>query len=489
LRALLLILTIFIIFSGCVEEKNVSQSYESAYRGSVNTTPENLPSTALSSEAENIPEIELTSLSSIYMHDNYEIAHEYLFSWDNVPGNESDKLSDYLRNDLGISHEGVAQFVKSDDNKTIRVHFTSGYSTELSLEGNNSYVLITPLRIELEVKEVNGKLYIYKVKGKSVINITEKRYLVYNLSITNNGSKNLDFRLNELNVRDGDNIHNAILKPTIEPGSPHSYIKEILSDLDKETKIKDTNLSPGQTISGSVIFPVTSSYDSSNSSNSSNSLHNESFLLLYKENPITSTSFEKCNEALSTAEQYNYSVIFGVPTYCYGGRDSFELDFEDYPSIWTNYVNRSLVEFFKKIDSDEKLKYSPDIPPVEIVYALKVIPERNITSTIESIISYPESYYPENHFIVVDDTGEELINASIIDKIAVLKNQTYELHSRENLDIPNMDFSNATIVKISYRNVYGWPMVDRASLIDQDFILDDKMNLVEARYHCGNFIG
>ena len=101
----------------------------------------------------------------------------------------------------------------------------------------------------------------------------------------------------------------------------------------------------------------------------------------------------------------------------------------------------------------EKLKYSlrDDIPQTEIVYALKVIPERNITSTIERYISYPDSY-PENHLMVVDDTGEELINKSVraLDKIVILKNQTYERHSGEKVDTPPMHFSNVTIVKISY---------------------------------------
>ncbi len=33
-------------------------------------------------------------------------------------------------------------------------------------------------------------------------NLTEKYYAVYDLSIKNNGSNNLDFKLNELHVRD-----------------------------------------------------------------------------------------------------------------------------------------------------------------------------------------------------------------------------------------------------------------------------------------------
>jgi len=56
---LIFILTIFIIFSGCVEENNVTKSNESAYQGPVNITQGNISSTTLSSEEENIPEIEI----------------------------------------------------------------------------------------------------------------------------------------------------------------------------------------------------------------------------------------------------------------------------------------------------------------------------------------------------------------------------------------------------------------------------------------------
>ncbi|MPN01904.1 hypothetical protein SDC9_149117 [bioreactor metagenome] len=92
----MLILTIGIIFSGCIEENNATQSNESAYQDAVNEAPENISSTNLSSEEENIPEIEVTSFSSIYMHDNTERVYEYIFCWDNVPGNESPSFINYL---------------------------------------------------------------------------------------------------------------------------------------------------------------------------------------------------------------------------------------------------------------------------------------------------------------------------------------------------------------------------------------------------------
>jgi hypothetical protein len=360
---LLFILTICIVFSGCIEGNNVAHSNESVYKGPVNVTLKNQSSITLSSEAEYLPEIEVRSFSSVYIYSNSE---------------------------------------------------------------------------------------------KSEYNITKKYYAVYNLSITNNGSKNLDFKLNELNVRDGDGRYDAILKPTNELVSQYSYRNEILSDFEKETKIEDKTLSPGQTINGSVVFQV-------------NSLYNESFILMYNETPITSESFEKNIRALKIAESYNYSPVFGIPPYndfSNGSVDLFEPNPESYPCIFPNWVNRSVFEYFNKADSDDMLKYpSSKIPQTDIVYALKVIPERNVTMHPKSSVS--------QHLLYVDDTGEELINASSGNGRTVTLN-------------PQTSFSNATLVIISYKNMrmtYG-----PVSFINQDLILDDKLNLIVAKYYCGNYI-
>ena len=129
MRTLIFILTIFIIFSGCIEENNAIQSNESVYQDSVNITLENQSSAALSSKEGNVPEIEVKSFLSIYMHNNNEIANGYFFNWDNVPGNESLRLISYLKNNLNIIWVDNAQIAKINDNETIRV-FTSNNSLE-----------------------------------------------------------------------------------------------------------------------------------------------------------------------------------------------------------------------------------------------------------------------------------------------------------------------------------------------------------------------
>lgn len=470
LRSLIFILAVFIVFSGCVEEKDVIKTNESVYQEPENKISENLSSTNLSSEIENLPEIELRSLSSIYTHSNAEKTDAYLFSWNNVPVNESEsqRLISYLQNDLNISWVGNAQIVKTNNNETIQV-FTPENSLELRLENDKSTILTTidsDTYYYFQIKKENGKICVYRIdEYEPRYNITERHYLVYNLSITNNGSKYLDFKLDELNVRDGDTIYNAETSIIHEPGNSNLFRENIPLELEKETKIEDITLFPGQTINGSVIFHV-------NSSN--NSSYNKAFQLLYKEIPVNSDSIKKSNEALNLAEQHNYSVVFGISPY----------DLYGFP----NYVNKNTIEFFKKRNSDMLLVHSTEnleLPKIETVYAIKVIPETNIRSIFERYIPDPHSY-PENRFIVIDDTGEELINASKIDKIAILKNQTYELHSYPNRKIPQLNFSNATLVITSYQYMVTPEFL---SFIDQDLILDDKMNIVEARYYCRNFQG
>jgi hypothetical protein len=478
LRILLLILTIFVIFSGCVEENNATQTNESQYQDSANITPENPSSTAQSFNEENIPEIEVTSFSSIYMHDNWKNELKYLFAWDDIPGNESFKLRDYLLNDLEINWARNAKIIKTDDNNTIRV-FTPDNSLDLKLSDDKNTVLIKiPNQIQLKVKEKNNSLRVYNVEkhydgpdfeiSRCGYNINKRYYAIYDLSIKNNGSKNLDFKLSELHIRDGDQIFNTtILDPY---GFYEGSYLEVLSDFKKENKLEDTILFPGQTINGSVVFQV-------------NSLYNESFLLMYNEIPVPSVSIEKSIEALRTADNYNYSGIFGIPPYNNGynngySNDSFEPDLEPHSLVWPNWINQSIFEFYNNIDSENVEKSSiKEIPETEVVYALKVIPEMDIKLS------------PGNPFIIVDSTGEELSNTSKkFENFSILKNQTYEFHSIENMDIPQMSFSNATIIKMSYKNQYGWLMANRISVIDQDLILDDKMNIVVARCHRGQFM-
>jgi len=112
------------------------------------------------------------------------IRDTYLFSWDNAPGNHSEKLLRFLREDCDVGWAENAEIRKSDDGKTIRI-FKDENSAELIIETKEKAILkISDGRTHfLKVKKEDGKLYIYKWDGdlkisgslsnKSVIRIDE----------------------------------------------------------------------------------------------------------------------------------------------------------------------------------------------------------------------------------------------------------------------------------------------------------------------------
>jgi hypothetical protein len=176
----IILLLLSVLFSGCTGEKNIAPAPESIQKEAVNISSQNL---TRSSIEENIPEIKITSFSSIYLHDNNEDI--YLFSWENVPGNESNGLLNYLKNDLHISWVESAQITKDKENKTIRV-FANENSIEIMLY--NEIVLLKRDRgyenYNLWVKEENGTHNVYNKKYGNKYDISERYYAVYNLTLS-----------------------------------------------------------------------------------------------------------------------------------------------------------------------------------------------------------------------------------------------------------------------------------------------------------------
>ena len=101
------------------------------------------------------------------------LSKEYLFSWDEVPGNDSGRLIEFLKQNFGIDWIKTAKIEKIDDTKTIRV---STEKNSISLRLNDEKTKIN-LKIddgrtdEFVVKKENDKLNIYskevdkKLKG------------------------------------------------------------------------------------------------------------------------------------------------------------------------------------------------------------------------------------------------------------------------------------------------------------------------------------
>lgn len=88
----------------------------------------------------------------------------YLFSWDNVSGNHSEGLREFLMENLDVGWVENATINKSVDNKTIRIFTTPGKSAEIILDEKKkeATLKISDGRIfNLKVREKGGKRYIH----------------------------------------------------------------------------------------------------------------------------------------------------------------------------------------------------------------------------------------------------------------------------------------------------------------------------------------
>jgi len=75
----IILLLLSVLFSGCIEEKEIVQAPNSIQNETVDVSSQNLTQ---SSKEENIPEIKITSFSSIYTQENYydNIKHHYSYN-------------------------------------------------------------------------------------------------------------------------------------------------------------------------------------------------------------------------------------------------------------------------------------------------------------------------------------------------------------------------------------------------------------------------
>ena len=327
---------------------------------------------------------------------------------------------------------------------------------------------------------------IHEYSTERASDLVEKNYEICQLAIKNNGTDTLNFSINKLLLHAGDQVFTTADPDKIPPFSNGSIY--VTSEIEKENKLNNTILHPDQTLKGIVFFHVDNT-----------TFSDRSFSLRYNTTTIPSTSIEKSLEALTAAEQFDYSIAFDIPPYDIDIGRYYSHDFpeSEHPAVWLNWVNQTVFESYIKIDEMSLLKEKPgNIPLTNIGYAVKVIPEQDLTvfHTNHSIL-YEEhdngpysirskGKYKGTLLYVVDDTGDELFNKSmesLRDNIglAMLDDQTYKPFSK---NMPQMFIPCATVVHISFYSIYGWNLATRFTFNNQDIILDEQHNITLARY-------
>jgi tetratricopeptide (TPR) repeat protein len=88
-------------------------------------------------------------------------AQRYLFCWNEIPGNESERLIEYLEKNFGIDWVKTATIEKTDDGMTIKV-YTEKKSLSLTLKDEKTvYLKIDEQTCSYNAKMMNGRLNIY----------------------------------------------------------------------------------------------------------------------------------------------------------------------------------------------------------------------------------------------------------------------------------------------------------------------------------------
>lgn len=88
----------------------------------------------------------------------------YLFSWENIPGDDSEELLEFLRDDLDVEWAEKGDISKSNDGKTLRI-FKDENSAEIKIDekGEKATLKISDGRTyDLKVKKEKGNFKIYE---------------------------------------------------------------------------------------------------------------------------------------------------------------------------------------------------------------------------------------------------------------------------------------------------------------------------------------
>ncbi len=150
---------------------------------------------------------------AIRTKNQYNLKSKYLFSWEEIPGNDSRKLTDFLKSNHDVDWVKTDGIAKTDNGKTIMITAGENFlSLNLNNEKTELNLIIDNVKIdEFLVKTENGKLNIYveenepsrtslsRKAGKDFLNAVKEVNLELRKHITNCAPFiNLIYQLREL---------------------------------------------------------------------------------------------------------------------------------------------------------------------------------------------------------------------------------------------------------------------------------------------------
>ena len=119
---------------------------------------------------------------------------EQVFSWDSVPGDDNEKLRDFLRDDYNFDWPKNAEILKSDDGKTISI-IKDENSVKLTIDDKKEKATLEITdggTLELKVKTENGKLNIYSNKSNQILREISFERTIYSALSDKIGLLNID---------------------------------------------------------------------------------------------------------------------------------------------------------------------------------------------------------------------------------------------------------------------------------------------------------
>ena len=119
---------------------------------------------------------------------------EHVFSWDSVPGDDDEKLKEFLRDDYNFDWAKNAEILKFDDGKTISI-FKDEDSVEITIEEEKKKATLKIKdggTFKLKVKKENGKRNIYGNMSNQILRETSFDRTVYSALSDKIGLLNLE---------------------------------------------------------------------------------------------------------------------------------------------------------------------------------------------------------------------------------------------------------------------------------------------------------